>query len=206
MRMAMHETQTDALSRLYARSLFELAAESGGQGAIEEIGAELGEILDLARSDRTFGEFLSSRIIPAKNRGEALDRILKGRVTTLTHRFVLLLNRKERLGRLSSIAAAYDEIVQERFGRVEVDVYTAEPVDRALLDRIGATLRKSLGKEPVVHPYTDANMIGGIKVQVGDQLIDASLATRLRRMRERFSGPGAVALRGAAQRIIEGRP
>lgn len=205
MRMAMHETQTDALSRLYARSLFELAQEQGGQASIEEVGAELGEVLELARSDKTFGEFLASRIIPAKDRGEALRRIFTGRVTTLTLHFILLLNRKERLGKLSAIASAYDETVQEKFGRVEVDVYTAETVDRALVDRIAASLKRALGKDPVVHPYTEPAMIGGFKVQVGDQLIDASLATRLRRMKERFAGPGAATLRARAQRIIEGK-
>ena len=205
MRMAMHETQTDALSRLYARSLFELAEQEGGQARIEEVGAELGEILDLARSDKTFGEFLASRIIPAKERGVSLRRIFEGRITGLTLRFVLLLNQKDRLNKISSIASAYDETVQEKFGRVEVDVYTAEAVDRALVERIGQALKRALGKDPVVHPYTEPAMIGGFKVQVGDQLIDASLATRLRRMKERFAGPGAAALRARAQGIIEGK-
>lgn len=203
--MPMIDTEPDALARVYARSLFELAESEGGQQRIEEIGAELGELVDLARADKSFGEFLSSRIIAGKKRSASLDTILKNRVSDLLRRFALVLNAKERLANLPSIAGAYDQIVQEKFGRVEVDVYTAAPVDRAVLDRVGASLKKTIGKEPVLHPYTDAGMIGGLKLQIGDQLIDASIATRLRRMRERFTGPGAANLRAQAPRIIEGK-
>lgn len=203
--MPMIDTEPDALARVYARSLFELAESEGGQQRIEEIGAELGELVDLARADKSFGEFLSSRIIAGKKRSASLDSILKGRVSDLLRRFALVLNKKERLANLPSIAGAYDQIVQEKFGRVEVDVYTAAPVDRAVLDRVGASLKKTIGKDPVLHPYTDAGMIGGLKLQIGDQLIDASIATRLRRMRERFTGPGAANLRAQTSRIIEGK-
>lgn len=203
--MPMIDTEPDALSRVYARSLFELAESEGGQQRIEEIGAELGELVDLARADKAFGEFLSSRIIAGRKRSASLEKILKGRVSDLVRRFVLVLNAKERLAILPSVAAAYDQVVQEKFGRVEVDVYTAAPVDRATLDRVGASLKRTIGKDPVLHPYTDAAMLGGLKLQIGDQLIDASVATRLRRMRERLAGPGAEAVRAKFGKIIEGK-
>lgn len=204
--MPMIETQPDALSRLYATSVFELAQEQGGQSAIEDVASELSEIVELARADKRFGEFLSSRIVPAEKRRASLESIFKGRVSDLTLKFLLVLNDKDRLANLGAVVAAYDEAVQERFGRVEVDVYTATPADRASIDRITATLKRVLGKDPVVHPYTDASMLGGLRVQVGDQLIDASLSTRLRRMRERLTGPGAAAARAQSDRIIETKP
>jgi F-type H+-transporting ATPase subunit delta len=201
--MPMIESQPDALARLYARSLFDLAREKGGRSAIEEIGHELGEVLELARQDRRFGEFLSSRIVPAEKRSASLVRIFKGRVSDLTLRFLQVLNDKDRLSHLSAIASAYDEQVQEQFGLVEVDVYTASPIDQELKDRVGAALRKAIGKEPVLHAYTDESMIGGMKLQVGDQLIDASIATRLRRMRERLTGQGGAEMRARMDRIVE---
>lgn len=201
--MPMIESQPDALARLYARSLFDLASEKGGRSAIEETGAELGDIVEMARHDRQFGEFLSSRIVPNDKRRAALERIFKGRVSDLTVRFLLVLNDKDRLAHLAAIAAAYDEQVQEQFGLVEVDVYTASPIDQEMKDRIGAALRKAIGKEPVLHSYTDSSMLGGMKLQVGDQLIDASIATRLRRMRERLAGQGGAEMRARIDRIVE---
>jgi len=72
--MAVHETQVDAVSRVYAQSLFELADARGGQAAIEEINDELESIVELARSDRAFGEFMSSRIIGVVERARRFGR------------------------------------------------------------------------------------------------------------------------------------
>ncbi|MBL0922144.1 MAG: ATP synthase F1 subunit delta [Phycisphaerales bacterium] len=203
--MPMIDSQPDALARLYARSLFELANEKGGRAAIEETGAELGEVVELARHDKRFGEFLSSRIVPTDKRDASLTRIFQGRISDLTLRFLQVLNEKDRLSHLSVIAAAYDEQVQEQFGLVEVDVYTAAPIDADLRERVAAALRKAMGKEPVIHSYTDEAMLGGLKLQIGDQLIDASIATRLRRMRERLNGPGGAQMRARMNEIIEGK-
>lgn len=203
--MPMIESQPDAVARLYARSLFELASEQGGRSAIEDAGAELGDLVEIARQDRSFGEFLSSRIVPTVKRDETLKAILKGRVSDLILRFLLTLNEKDRLSHLAVIASAYDEMVQEHFGLVEVDVYTAAPIDQDLRERVASALRKAIGKEPVIHAYTDETMLGGVKLQIGDQLIDASIATRLRRMRERLAGQGGAAMRERMNQIIEGK-
>ncbi len=200
--MPLVESQPNAASMMYARSLLELADQQGGRAVCEEIGSELEQILELGRSDKTFGEFLSSRLIATKARGESLSRILKGRISDLTLRFLLVLNRKGRLASLPAVAASYDQLLQEKFGRVEVDVYTAEAADSALLDQVRSQLSATLGKEVILHPYTDARMIGGIKVQIGDQLLDASVATQLRRLSDRLDVQGSSELRARAQRLI----
>src|SRR5690349_5577658 len=103
--MPLIESQIDALSEIYARSLYE--------------------------------------------RAESLTRILTGRASDLTVRFLQILNQKGRLSHLPSIAAAYDQIVQEKFGRVEVDVYTAAPISPDELRLIRERLQAAIGKEPI---------------------------------------------------------
>ncbi|RMD60528.1 MAG: ATP synthase F1 subunit delta, partial [Planctomycetota bacterium] len=178
-------THVDALARTYAQALFDAAQETTGREGVESVAGELDELLELARQNKALGEFLRSRIIPAAKRADSLRRIFQDAISELTLRFLLILNEKDRLAHLESIAQAYDQIVQERFGRVEVDVVTASLVDRAQLDAVAARLREALGKEPVLHHYVDESMLGGLKLQIGDQLIDASVATQLRRIRER---------------------
>jgi F-type H+-transporting ATPase subunit delta len=56
-------------------------------------------------------------------------------------------------------------------------------VDAATQATLAADLKKSLGKDPVMHYYADPAMIGGLKLRIGDQLIDGSVAAQLRRMR-----------------------
>ena len=201
--MPLIESQPDALATVYARSLLELADEAGGQERIEAVLGQLEDILDLARTDRRFGEFFASRILSTANRAKSLRAIFEGRCDDLVFRFLLVVNEKGRLGHIVAIVAAFDALVQERFGRIEVDVFTASPVDVAEVDSIKTRLAEILGKEVVVHPYTDESMIGGVKFRIGDQLVDASLASRLRRMRDSLSTSGGAKLRAKAQEIID---
>ena len=132
-----------------------------------------------------------------------MAKILGGRTHDITLKFLQVLNSKERLGHLPAIVASLDQLVQEAFGRVEVDLYTAAPVESDTIDVIRARLREVLGKEPVVHPYTDPSMIGGLKLQIGDRLIDASVATRLRRLRDQINDHGAAQVRAKARTLID---
>jgi len=201
--MPLTHTEPDALARIYATALLDLAKDAGGQPAIESTLNELEDLLDVARNEPTFGEFLASQILSADARSASLEKILAGRVSDLTRRFLLILNRKQRLGHLPAIVAALDEKVQEAFGRVEVDVYTASPISPEELGAIRDRLQQVLGKEPIVHPYTDRSMFGGLKLQIGDQLIDASIATSLRKLRDRLNEDGLAAIRAKADRLID---
>jgi ATP synthase F1 delta subunit len=198
------DTQPDALASIYARALVDLAEAEGGRELTETILAELEDVLEIARGDAKFSEFLASRVVSDADRAESLTRIFEGKIHSLTLRFLLVLNMKDRLPHLVPIVAAFDALVQARFGRVEVDVFTAGPMGpdevRHVRERLGATI----GKEVVVHPYTDSTMIGGVKFRIGDQLIDASLATRLRKLKDQLNASGASELRSRFGRIVEG--
>ncbi len=196
-------TKADALAQVYARSLFELAEEAGGRSKILEVGEELEQICELARGDRPVREFFRSPIIDKAKRGDTLGRIFHGRVTDLTLRFLLVLNNKGRLGHLEPICDAYDLLVHEAFGRVEVDLYTPEPMRKPQLASIKERLAEALGKEPVLYAYSDPAMIGGIKLRVGDQLIDGSVASRLRRIKLGLPAAGGAAVRNRLGRFIE---
>ena len=105
---------------------------------------------------------------------------------------------------MSGITVRYKaHMVHEAFGRVEVDVFTPSTLDpeqvRSLEQRIGTALKK----EPVVYTYTDPDMIGGLKLRIGDQLIDGSVAARLRRIRQGLLTSGSSAIRQRFDRIID---
>lgn len=196
--------QYDELAYVYARSLYELADAAGGLEKVGEILDELQVVVELARSDSAFKEFLSSPIIGQGPRQAALKSIFDGRVSDLLLRFMLVTNSKGRLGCLEDIAGAYDALVQEAHGRVEVDVITVSEAGAGaeLMDTVRDRIRSVLGKEPVLHHATDPSMIGGIKLRIGDQLLDGSVATRLRRMKEEILGRGATEVRSEAGRFL----
>ncbi len=201
--MPLLETQPDAAASIYANSMFELMNKRGGQQAVEAALGELEEFVELARSDAKFGEFISSRIISAEKRSHALETIFKGKLSTPVLNFVLVLNRKGRLGEITGVVAALDHLVQNAFGRIEVDVYTASPINDEDKAALTAKLKTALGREPVIHPYVDGRMIGGIRMQIGDQLIDGSVATSLRKLTEQLTTNGSAIIRAASDRIID---
>jgi F-type H+-transporting ATPase subunit delta len=148
-------------------------------------------------------EFFSSPIVDRDARAVSLRRIFSNRVTDITLRFLLVLNQKGRLNVLESIAGAYDRLVQEAFGRIEVDVITSAPLDRDQMQALHRRIHDALGREPVLHPYIDATMIGGLKLRIGDQLIDGSVASKLRRMKREILTDGSSRLREQLGRFIE---
>ena len=196
-------TQIDSLAQVYARSLYELAETAGGQDKIVEIGDELEQICEVARKDQSFREFLRSPIVDRKARSAAISSIFSNNVTDLTLRFLLVLNGKGRLGHLESIAAAFDQLLQESFGRVEVDVFTPTELDEVQIESIRGRVKEAIGKEPVIYPYTDPAMLGGIRLRIGDQLIDASVSSQLRRMKDQLLEGGHDSLRQRLGQILD---
>jgi ATP synthase F1 delta subunit len=143
--------QSDALANVYARSLFELATDAGGNDKIVEIADELEQICELARQNAEVQLFFSSPIIDVTKRSKTLSAIFTNRVTDLTLRFLLVLNAKGRLNHIESINVAFDLLVQEAFGRIEVDVFTPYELDENAISSIKERVQSMLNKEPM--PY-----------------------------------------------------
>ncbi len=204
--MPLIETPPDAVDRVYAQSLFELAETEGGRDQLESIASELEELANLIRTHRDLAELLGSRIIPVVDKQRSLNTIFGGRISDLLLRFLLVLLRKERLNRTLPITVAFDELIQNRFGRVEIDLYTRLALPAEQVDSIRKRLHHALQREPVLHAYLDEDMIGGVRMQVGDKLIDASVATQLRRMREQLIDSGSNSVRVRFDRILEDKP
>ncbi len=183
--------QLDQVANVYARSLFELALKQGGNDGAASIGDELVEVCEIARGDAKVREFIASPIIDPKRRAESLRKSFEGRVSPILLHFLLVLNRKGRLSELFSIESAYEGLVAEAFGRIEVDVFTTTgKVDAAAAAAMQEQLRKALGKDPVIHHYADPRMIGGVKLRIGDQLVDGSVAAQLRRIKQSIIDSG----------------
>lgn len=175
--------QIDDVARVYAESLFELAEAQGGAEAAQSLGVEFADLAELIRGDRRLGEFLRTPIIDRTSRERALKASLEGQVSDLLRRFILIVNRKGRAGELLEIERAYDALLQAKLGKVEVDVWTAGRLGPDAVQAIRERVAKALGKDVVLHPYTDPSMIGGIKLRIGDRLVDGSVAAKLRAMR-----------------------
>lgn len=174
---------SDSVSRVYAQALFELAEGHASRAdfhgelmALREVFAENGEI-------RTF---FGSPGTPKSDKRKLIDDVLAPEFDRTTIGFLHLLVRKGREGHLDRILDAYDKLVREAEGRVEVRITSAAPLASGLHDDISRALVAQHGDRLDVHTDVDPRLIGGMKIRIGDRLLDTSIASRLRLLRERM--------------------
>jgi len=167
----------------YARALLELANESN---QAEAIGHELDELGNIIASSKSLGSFLSDPGISASDRTELLNKVFKGKISPLIMNIMGVLNSKSRLGLLHSITEAYQELLDEQLGKVEVDVTVAHRLNGPELEQVRQRISQALKKDAIVHQYVDEKIIGGMVLRVDDQLIDASVKYQLEAMKRQL--------------------
>ena len=180
----MAKTQHNSpLAIAYASSLLDLASE---QNQAEPIGQELAALKQIVQENRTFALFLADPAIGHTERTDALNRIFGGKISKLMHNFIGVLNEKGRLSSLVAIADAYDDLLSEKLGKVEVDVTVATKLSPDLLEDVRKRVSAALKKDAIVQEHVDESIIGGLIIRVGDKLMDASVKTQLAAMKQQL--------------------
>ena len=168
-------------AKRYAEALFELGQQ---QGAAENW---LGQLSEIARalSDEAVASFLESPRPKAEDKLRIVSRITAGRDPMIAN-FVGVLTERQSTGLIQKIVDEYSELLNEALGRQRAEVTTATAMTSAQERRLRETLGSALQKEIVLDTRQDPDIIGGLVVRVGDQIIDGSVRTRLQIMRQRL--------------------
>ncbi len=178
--------RSEAIARNYADTLLALAQRHGGLSTAEEFLRAIEDVAALVEREPRVRAFLDTPRVGAEAKKQALRASLAGRVPELFLRFVLVVVEKRRQGLLREIARAYAGRVDEMLGRVRVAVTIAHAPDAALQEEIRRSLEARLGRE-VIPTYTvDPELLGGVVVRVGDQILDGSVRSQATRMRRRL--------------------
>lgn len=167
-----------AAARRYARAVFELATEAG---QVEEWARRLAEVTDLLMDPRV-AAVLTNPTIPVGRRMELISGTpheLDPETTNLAR----LLIESNRVREVRGVAQEYEALADAAAGRVRAIVTTAVELASEERDRIARQLSERLGKEVRITVVVDKRILGGLKLQYGDRLIDASLATKLQQLR-----------------------
>ena len=167
----------------YARALLDLANE---QKQAEPIGQELSELGKIIEGNKSLSAFLGDPGVGQAEHQHLLDRVFRGKVSPLVMNLMGVLNNKNRLGLLHSITEAYQELLDEQLGKIEVDVTVASRLDGAALEQVRQRISQALKKDAIVHQYVDEKIIGGMVLRVDDKLIDASVKYQLEAMKRQL--------------------
>jgi F-type H+-transporting ATPase subunit delta len=167
----------------YATSLLNLADQ---QNIVQPTGEELKQLGDVLEQNPTFVLYLADPCISQDARGKVLKDVFSGQVSPLLWNFLGVLNLKNRLSLLKQIITAYDDLLDDKFGKVEVDVTTAHKLSPEDLEMVKQRVSAALKKDAVIHQYVDESIIGGMLLRVQDQLIDASVKSQLQAIKQKL--------------------
>jgi F-type H+-transporting ATPase subunit delta len=167
----------------YARSLLELANE---RGQAKEVGEEMKAVGQILAENPGFKEFLSNPSVGATERSNTFDKLFKGQASELVYSMIRVANEKGRAGILDEIAAEYTKLLDVQLGNVDVDVTSATELEPDQRETINQRVNGMLGKNANLHHHVDASIIGGLVVRIGDKVLDASVKSQLKSLRERM--------------------
>lgn len=174
-------THYSSTAQAYARSLMEIAAETGAEASV---GADLATIRQLMIDTPTFGLYLADPAVSADERGGKIKTIFGGRVSPLLLNTIGLMNRQGKLKELPSLCGAYRDLLEQKQGKIEVDVTVATRLTDGELEDVRQRVGTAMKKTAVVRQHVDESIIGGLILKVGDKLIDGSVKSQLNQLKQ----------------------
>lgn len=165
----------------YAKAIFELAGEEGGVDAWMARLSLIREIL----GDPSASAILDNPSLPLETRMGAVDALDLPGVGPQGMNLMRMLVASGRTGRIGEITSQYEALADAAAGRVRATVTTAIPLSEADRAALGRDLSSSLGRDVRLDSKVDPGILGGLILQVGDRLTDASVAARLEQVRRR---------------------
>jgi F-type H+-transporting ATPase subunit delta len=171
-----------AAARRYAKAVFDLAER---EGEVDEWGRRVAAIRQLL-SDPEIASVLTNPTIATEQRFALISdapHVLDPEATNLAK----LLIESNRVRDVTEVEVEFQRLADEAAGRVRATVTTAVELTPKDRDRVADELSKRLGKEIRMHLVVDPRILGGLKLQYGDRLVDASVSTRLQQLRRRLA-------------------
>jgi len=167
--------EPSTIARPYAEAAFRLA---DAQGKLADWSVALANLAAVAADERVRAAIGDPNLSAAKVAGLFIS-ILSGKLSGEAENFVRVLADNRRLELLPAIRAQYEALRNQREGLIEADVFSAFELDGAQLADLVAHLERKTGRKVKARVQLDKELIGGIKVVLGDKVIDGSVRAQL---------------------------
>ena len=163
----------------YAQAIFELALE---HQQLEQWDQDLRLAADVLGDDE-FAVFLGHADVPQERKISAIESVLS-EANPLVRNLVSLMVTRGGVAAMRDVQEGYSQLLDDHLGRQRAEITTAVELSPEELERITEFVGRLVGREVVLTTRVDENILGGLIVQIGDQLLDGSSATGLERMRQ----------------------
>jgi F-type H+-transporting ATPase subunit delta len=167
-------------ARVYAEALF---AAGEDKGKIDELQEQLGQFADAVDGNRELQIFLFSPYLSSNEKVEGLKRAVTGAEPEFNN-FLELLVEKGRMPEIFRIRRDFDELWKKAHKRLDVTVTSAVDLDPGVVGKIGEEVERQTGEKVELTSRVDSEILGGIVLRVGNMVLDASIRTRLDKLRK----------------------
>jgi ATP synthase F1 delta subunit len=167
-------------ARVYAEALFEVARDRGKLDAVRD---DLGQFADALDADRELRVFFFSPYFSSAEKRDGLERAVSGADPELVN-FLELLIEKHRMPEIFRVRRRLEELWKRENRRIDVTVTSAVELDPAVVSRIGEEIGRQTGQEVELASRVDEEILGGVVLQVGNMVLDASIRARLEKLRK----------------------
>ena len=167
-------------ARVYAEALFEVGRDKGKLDALQQ---QLGEFADAVDGNRELQVFLFSPYLSSIEKKDGLKRAISGAEPELMN-FLEVLVDKGRMTEGFRIRRELDELWKHENRRIDVTVTSAVELDPAVVAKIGQEVERQTGEEVDLSSSVDDRILGGIVLRVGNMVLDASIRSRLEKLRK----------------------
>lgn len=173
----------EALETLARRVVFVLAERDG---VLEDVEDELFRFSRILVAQPRLRDLLADTSAPADGRAELLDGLIDGKVTPVTRQLLVQTVREPRGRSLELVVGRLAELAAAMRSRSVAQVVAAAPLTDEQESRLAQTLSRIFGRAVSVQVELDPDVLGGLVIRVGDEVIDGSVAARLAKARQQL--------------------
>jgi F-type H+-transporting ATPase subunit delta len=173
----------EEIAAVYARSLFEVAKD---QDKLDVVREQLGAFADALGETRELQVFFFSPYFSTQEKEDGLDRAVTDADPVVVN-FLKLLIEKHRMPVLFRVRANYDAMWEEENKLLPVQITSAVELDESIVKQLGDRISEQTGRKVELSSRVEPDILGGIVVQVGNSVLDASVRNRLEQLRRQVA-------------------
>jgi F-type H+-transporting ATPase subunit delta len=180
--------QSTGLAGRYAVALFDLA---NADNALDGVADDLLTLSALLADSDDLRRLIKSPVVSRDEQERALIAIAdKAGMNKLTRNFLGVIAQNRRMAALADVIRAYQGLLADHRGETTAEVISAKELTDTQMTALKDALKQAVGTDVAVDAKVDTDLLGGLIVKVGSQMVDSSLRTKLQQLRLAMKGIG----------------
>lgn len=172
-----------SVARRYAEAFFSIARENN---KINDYQLELETVVKTIQEVDNLREYMNHLLIPVAAKKDVLKQLFAEQLSPVTLNFIMMIVEKKRETYIEVIIEEYKDMADEYRNIAKVELIAAKEVPEEDVQYLAEKLSSSTGKTVQLNLKVDPTLLGGVKLRMGDQIIDGTVAKKLEMLKEQL--------------------